>query len=151
MRVLFRRPEDVLELFAAADFLGVDQLKARCVAMIEAGLCVDNVCAALSVADKHCATALKETCVGFIVNDFKQVHSTDGFRELSRALLELVHAGISERLGSLKIDGSGSGAGGGARTPGTTGTGGSPSPAGSGRLSLGNGGGSRQGLLDGPY
>ena len=43
----------------------------------------------LSVADKHLAASLKDVCVGFIVTHFKEVHNTDGFKQLSRTLLEL--------------------------------------------------------------
>ena len=55
---------------------------------------------AWQVADKHLAVALKDTCIGYIVAHFQQVHHTEGFKELSRSLLELVHQGISARLAS---------------------------------------------------
>ena len=145
--------------------------QAVCATIIEADLSIGTVCRALSVADKHQAEALKETCIGFIVQHFRevrhgprmhsesdaadtscimaalpsprdlddslgalrlwrrlrQVHSTDGFRELPRSLLDLVHQGISQRLACVSdaggaAPGSGGGAGSGvsvaARTPG---------------------------------
>ena len=86
-----------LPLFAAADFLGVEQLKAMCIARIEADLSVENVCGALTAADKHLAPNLKETCVDFIVANFQEVLPTEGFKDLPRPLLDLVHLGISAR------------------------------------------------------
>jgi len=90
--------EIALELFAAADFLGVEQLKGICMTHIEAELAVETVCHTLTVADKHDDAALREVCVSFIVEHFKDVHSTEGFHELSRGLLALVHAAISAKL-----------------------------------------------------
>ena len=87
-----------LELFAAADFLGVEQLKVMCIAKIEGELSITNVCHTLTVADNHSAAQLKETCISFIVMHFKEVHQTEGFQTLSRQLLNLVHNGISARL-----------------------------------------------------
>jgi hypothetical protein len=109
----FEMPDDALALplFAAADFLGVEQLKAMCIARIEADLSVENVCGALSAADKHEAPNLKETCVDFIVLHFMDVLPTEGFKELPRPLLDLVHQGISARHYS-----GGGGGGGGARS-----------------------------------
>lgn len=88
-----RRP-----LLAAADFLGVEHLKLVCVATIEADLSIHSVCRALTVADEHDAAMLKDTCVNFIVTHFSAVHQTDGFKDLPRPLLDLVHQGISARL-----------------------------------------------------
>ena len=62
-----------LELLAAADFLGVEQLKLMCIDRIESELSVDNVCHTLTVADSHSAAALKDICVSFIVDHFKEV------------------------------------------------------------------------------
>jgi len=90
--------ESALELFAAADFLGIEQLKMLCMARIEAELEARTVCHTLFVADKHSAAPLKDVCVSFIVEHFKEVHSTEGFHELSRNLLALVHAGVAARL-----------------------------------------------------
>jgi len=86
------------ELFAAADFLGVDHLKLLCMEKIEADLAIDNVCATLSVAEAHSVTELRSVCVHFIVHHFKEVHRTDGFKDLSRDLLDLVHEGIAANL-----------------------------------------------------
>ena len=91
-------PQLALPLFAAADFLGVEHLTQLCVANIESDLSVENVCNVLSVADHHQAGGLKDTCVRYIVEHFRDVHVTEGFRELPRTLLNLVHAGISARL-----------------------------------------------------
>ena len=90
--------EIALELFAAADFLGVEQLKSICVSKIESELSVDTVCHTLTVADKHSATPLKDVCVKYIVDHFKEVHSTAGFHELSRNLLSWVHAGVAAMM-----------------------------------------------------
>mmetsp|Transcript_85113 Transcript_85113/g.170040 ORF Transcript_85113/g.170040 Transcript_85113/m.170040 type:complete len:86 (+) Transcript_85113:111-368(+) len=57
-----------------------------------------SVCATLSIADKHSVPSLRESCVSFIVMHFKQVHKTEGFKHLSRDLLDLVHIRISEQL-----------------------------------------------------
>ena len=92
-----------LELFAAADFLGVEQLKGACMSRIEAGLSVQTVCHTLSVADKHSAAPLKDVCVRFIVDHFKEVHSTEGFHQLSRSLLALVHEAISSVLAGANM------------------------------------------------
>ena len=73
-------------------------MKLLCIANIEADLSIDNVCRALTVADEHGAASLKDTCVEFIVRHFPQVHLTGSFRELPRALLDLVHQGISACL-----------------------------------------------------
>jgi hypothetical protein len=90
--------EIALELFAAADFLGVEQLKSICVSKIESELSVDTVCHTLTVADKHSATPLKDVCVRYIVDHFKEIHSTAGFHALSRNLLTWVHAGVAARM-----------------------------------------------------
>jgi hypothetical protein len=90
--------ELALPLFAAADFLGVVHLKVVCAARIEANLSVENVCEVLSAADKHGAPSLKDTCVDFIVAHFQEVLPTEGFKELSRGLLDLVHQGVAARL-----------------------------------------------------
>jgi len=91
-------PDLALRLFAAADFLGVEHLKQVCAAHIESGLTIHNVCRALTAADAHDATALKETCVAYIVQHFQEVIPTDGFKELPRPLLDLVHRGIAPLL-----------------------------------------------------
>lgn len=96
-------PELTLPLFAAADFLGVDHLKAICVARIEADLSVDTVCEALTIADKHLAMSLKETCVSFIVDHFQEVHQMQSFKTLGRDLLDLVHQDLASRLGGLGL------------------------------------------------
>lgn len=90
--------ELALPLFAAADRFQIDRLKSLCAAKIEADLAIVNCCHALTVADQHSAFELKEVCISFIVTHFKAVHNTDGFKQLSRPLLEFVHAAISERL-----------------------------------------------------
>jgi len=87
-----------LSLFAAADRFGVDRLKQLCAAKIEAELSICNVCAALTVADQHNAADLLEAAVSFIVTHFADVHATEGFKDLSRSLLEVVHSAISARL-----------------------------------------------------
>lgn len=91
-----------------------------CIARIEADLSVDNVCTVLSVADKHTASALKETCVSYIVVHFHVLHSTEVFKNLPRPLLDHVHAGIAARHYS-------SGGGGGQGVLGLSGGGGSGS------------------------
>jgi len=90
--------EIALELFSAADRFGVERLRQLCAARVEADMSVNSVCNILTVADQHNATYLKEECVQFIVARFSEVHSTDGFRELDRGLLDLVHTAISARL-----------------------------------------------------
>lgn len=92
-----------LPLFAAADFLGVEHLKSLCVARIEAELSIENVCSALTVADKHLAANLKATCIAFIVEHFQAVLNTQSFKTLARDLLDLVHLGVAERLEGLTI------------------------------------------------
>jgi len=125
--------ELALPLFAAADFLGVEHLKSVCIGQIEAELSVDNVCNALTVADKHLATSLKDTCIDYIVAHFQEVHLTAGFKELARELLELVHDGISARLdgssAAVGLVGGGRGTAGGAHKS-------SGSPAGRGRAAV---------------
>lgn len=107
-------PDLALPLFAAADFLGVEHLKTVCVQLIEADLSSESVCRALTVADKHSASALKEACVEYIVANFRVVHMTEGFKELPRSLLDLVHQGISARLAAAMC---GLGTGGSPTTP----------------------------------
>ena len=71
---LYTDSSDVARAHAAAvaaDFLGVDHLKAICVARIEADLSVDTVCEALTIADKHLAMSLKEM-QSFIVDHFQE-------------------------------------------------------------------------------
>mmetsp|Transcript_4698 Transcript_4698/g.10235 ORF Transcript_4698/g.10235 Transcript_4698/m.10235 type:complete len:548 (-) Transcript_4698:199-1842(-) len=87
-----------LPLFAVSDRFGVERLKQVCAATIESELSVETVCAALTVADQHNATELLEASVSFIVTHFADVHATDGFKDLSRSLLEVVHSAISARL-----------------------------------------------------
>ena len=53
-------PDLALPLFAAADFLGVEHLKSLCEQCIEADLNFGNVCRALTVADSHGASALRD-------------------------------------------------------------------------------------------
>lgn len=91
-------PELALPLFSAANFFQIDRLKSLCAARIEADLAISNCCHALTIADQHCAAELKEVCISFIVTAFKAVHNTDGFKQLSRSLLEVVHEAISERM-----------------------------------------------------
>ena len=104
-----------------------------CIARIEADLSVDNVCTVLSVADKHTASALKETCVSYIVVYFHVLHSTEAFKNLPRPLLDLVHAGIAARHYS--------GGGGGGGGQGVLGLGGG---GGSGSGGAGGGGGNER-------
>ena len=87
-----------LPLFAAADRFGVERLKLHCASKLEAGLNVEDACAVLTAADRHQAPDLREHCVGFIVTHFREVHTTDGFRDLPRELLQVVHSAISARL-----------------------------------------------------
>ncbi len=87
-----------LPLFAAADRFGVERLKLHCASKLEAGLNVEDACAVLTAADRHLAPDLREHCVGFIVTHFREVHTTDGFRDLPRELLQVVHSAISARL-----------------------------------------------------
>ena len=91
-------PDLALPLFAAADFLGVEHLKSLCEQCIEADLNFGNVCRALTVADSHGAASLRDTCVSFIVQHFHELHQTDGFQDLPRSLLALVHGGLAARL-----------------------------------------------------
>ena len=90
--------EMALPLFAAADRFGVDRLKLHCASRLEAGLSIEDACAVLAAADRHQAQELREHCVSFIVTHFREVHTTDGFRDLPRELLQVVHSAISTRL-----------------------------------------------------
>jgi len=97
-----------LPVFAAADRFGVDRLKQLCSARIEAELSINNVCSVLTVADQHNASELLEASVSYVVTHFADVHATDGFKDLDRPLLEVVHSAISARL----FPGTSSGGGG---------------------------------------
>ena len=90
--------EMALPLFAAADRFGVERLKLHCASRLESGLSIEDACAVLSAADRHQAHELREQCVAFIVSHFREVHTTEGFRELPRELLQVVHSAISSRL-----------------------------------------------------
>ena len=90
--------EMALPLFAAADRFGVERLKLHCASRLESGLSIEDACAVLTAADRHQAHELREQCVAFIVTHFREVHTTEGFRELPRELLQVVHSAISTRL-----------------------------------------------------
>lgn len=90
--------DSVLELLAAADRFGIERLKKLCSDQIQASLSVDNVCEVLTIADRHSEAELVQSCVGFIVGHFAEVHRTEGFRHVPRDLLDVVHAAISTRL-----------------------------------------------------
>lgn len=90
--------DSVLELLAAADRFGIERLKKLCSDQIQASLSVDNVCEVLTIADRHSEAELVQSCVGFIVGHFAEVHRTEGFRHVPRDLLDVVHAAISARL-----------------------------------------------------
>ena len=85
-----------LPLFAVSDRFGVLRLKEICAACVQAELGVDNVCAALTIADTHSDAELLRTCVTFIVDNFVEVHATCGFKRLPVSLLhDVVHPAIS--------------------------------------------------------
>ena len=75
-----------------------ERLKLHCASRLESGLSIEDACAVLSAADRHQAHELREQCVAFIVSHFREVHTTEGFRELPRELLQVVHSAISTRL-----------------------------------------------------
>ncbi|EOD21529.1 hypothetical protein EMIHUDRAFT_458337 [Emiliania huxleyi CCMP1516] len=90
--------ESALELFAAADRFGVERLRALCSDRIEGMLSAANVCDVLTVADQHNGAELVEAAVSHIVENFGEIHCSPPFRELSRPLLDVVHAAIAPRL-----------------------------------------------------
>mmetsp|Transcript_28855 Transcript_28855/g.86190 ORF Transcript_28855/g.86190 Transcript_28855/m.86190 type:complete len:88 (+) Transcript_28855:1552-1815(+) len=57
-----------------------------------------NVCDVLTVADQHNGAELVEAAVSHIVENFGEIHCSPPFRELSRPLLDVVHAAIAPRL-----------------------------------------------------
>ena len=130
-------PDLALPLFAAADFLGVEHLKSLCEQCIEADLNFGNVCRALTVADSHGAASLRDTCVSFIVQHFHELHQTDGFQDLPRSLLALVHGGLAARLPQAEGRNSTGGAGTPNRRSGTHSVDGTPPHAAMRRLEMG--------------
>jgi len=93
-----------LDLFTAAAYFQLERLKQMCLTRVESEMSVETVCHILSVAEQHSAPRLKEEAVKFIVAHFRQVHKTDGFKDLERHLLDLVHDAISARLAGVTID-----------------------------------------------
>jgi len=82
------RVERLLEMARAADFVGLLELRAMCVARAVSGLEVANAADVLMAADTMGLTDLKEQSTKLILRDYSKVVQTSGFASLSRALMQ---------------------------------------------------------------
>ena len=86
-----------MELFEAADQLGIDRLKLMCEQTIMTNLDIENAAAIFHASDMHNAASLREMAMNFILQNFDQISKSVGFDQLARANVELVLEIIKNR------------------------------------------------------
>jgi len=88
------------ELLPLADKYALERLKALCEQKLAMGLCADNVCDALSLADMHAAEQLKRAALDFLNAHAQEVADTPALVRMARERPHLM-AGAFRALATL--------------------------------------------------
>ncbi|PXF42157.1 hypothetical protein BWQ96_08135 [Gracilariopsis chorda] len=73
-----------LELLKAADMFRMEGLKSKCAEKVEQGVTAQNAAFICQVADTHNTSNLKNFCITYIVQSFKEVIKSESFQNLMR-------------------------------------------------------------------
>ena len=73
-----------VELLKAADMFRIEGLRNLCVEKVEQAVTVENAAFICQVADMHNAYNLKQYCITFIMQNFREVIKSQSFQSLMR-------------------------------------------------------------------
>jgi hypothetical protein len=79
-----------MDLFVAADMLGIERLKQLCEQNIVSSITSENSTNIFLQADLHHATCLRDQALNYILSRFDEISKTGGFEQLARNNVELV-------------------------------------------------------------
>ncbi|KAI9986593.1 hypothetical protein PInf_025624 [Phytophthora infestans] len=82
--------ENVTELFAAADRLGIQGLKRQCSKILLESLSIDNAANMLLAAIQHDDPVLRDACFTFTLRNLEKVSKTKSFIEMAKRDPEMV-------------------------------------------------------------
>ena len=77
--------EEAQHLLNAADHYGLTRLRAICERKLAESLTIENAALTLTLADQHCASALKDAALRFVAEHGVAVMKTEGWAHLRRA------------------------------------------------------------------
>jgi hypothetical protein len=86
----------VVELFTAADKYDLPRLKYLCETFMIANLNLDNACTIMDTAERFHADMLGKECFRFIIENFWDINTTDGYTALPSPLIKEINAEASK-------------------------------------------------------
>lgn len=96
--VSFVTPQNAIDILEASNFFKCDRLKAQCEDVLKANIENDNAAYLLQAADRFDARQLKSCTFEYIAKHYKEVVTTQSWRELDKDLLTAITVKLFERM-----------------------------------------------------